>query len=40
MTLDEHLLIFMAEVQEDRYGTRDDIERRLMDFLYSLKYYC
>ena len=49
MSMDEHLLIYMvstscvtgpqAKGNEEMYGTRDEIELRLIDFLYSLKYY-
>jgi hypothetical protein len=40
MTLDEHLLIYLCTVGGARFGARDEIEKRLMDFLFSLKYYC
>ena len=46
MTLDEHLLLYICTqgITEDRRkkneDTREDIENRMMDFMYSLKYYC
>jgi len=40
MTLDEHLLVYMCSCGGARFGSREDIEKRLLEFLYSLKYYC
>ena len=40
MPLDEHLVVYLCSQGGVRYTTREDIESRMMDFLYSLKYYC
>ena len=47
MSMDEHLLVYLVQnsnIQQTssmkfQPGTRDDIELRLVEFLYSLKYY-
>lgn len=38
MGLDEHLMIFMCKYGEN--STRAEIERNLLSFVYSLRYYC
>ena len=40
LTLDEHLIVFMCMQSTQKTGQRKYIEHRLMEFLYSLKYYC
>jgi hypothetical protein len=40
LTLDEHLLLYQCDQGGEKHSGREDNENRLMDFLYSLKYYC
>ena len=40
MSLDEHLIVYMCMTGGPRFSTREDIEKRILEFLYSLKYYC
>ena len=40
MTLDEHLVCFTCTQGGPRFSKRDEIEKRLLDTLFSLKYYC
>lgn len=40
LTLDEHLMLYQCEQGGENSHSRDENENRLMDFLYSLKYYC